>query len=415
MNQESSNIKCPNCGTQIDVNAVLYQQLQSQAEKDFEHKNAMLSREKIKLDKRQSEIEQSIEKGVSEKLIRERSAIEKRMREQITEEKSGELESLKEQLKEKIGEAKELNRIKAEFLKLTREKEELRDKIQLESEEKYNKQLEEARQRLLQETETRSNLKIAEKENVIQQLKKQLTEAQQKADQGSMQLQGEVAELELEKDLRNRYPDDDITEVSKGANGADLLIGVRTPQQRKAGTIAIEIKRTKNFSNNWIPKLKEDQRNHRAEIAVLVTEAMPADMPHFGLREGVWVCGFREVQQLLFVLRDSLLRYHEIKSAGENKTDKMSNLYDYLTGPEFNLQIRTIVESFTRMKTNLDQEKKAMMRLWKEREKAIDLVGQCTSEMFGSFRAIAGSSVKGIDALNLPLLEEENNDDQGGA
>ncbi|HRH65182.1 MAG TPA: DUF2130 domain-containing protein [Bacteroidia bacterium] len=412
MNQESSNIKCPNCGTAINVNDVLYHQLQSQAEKDFEKKNAQIIREKRELDQMRTELQQSIQIGVTEKLARERAVLEKSIREQITEEKSGELESLQEQLKEKIGEAKELNRIKAELLKLSREKEELRDKIQLESEEKYNKQLEEARQRLLQETESRSNLKIAEKENVIQQLKKQLTEAQQKADQGSMQLQGEVAELELEKDLRNRYPDDDITEVSKGANGADLLIGVRTPQQRKAGTIAIEIKRTKNFSSGWIPKLKEDQRNHKAEIAVLVTESMPADMPHFGLRDGVWVCSFREVQALLFVLRDSLLRYHEIKSAGENKTDKMSNLYDYLTGPEFSLQIRTIVESFTRLKTNLDQEKKAMMRLWKEREKTIELVGQCTSEMFGSFRAIAGSSVKGIDALNLPLLEEQTKNDE---
>ncbi len=407
MNQETSNIRCPKCGTDINVNKVLYHQLQSEAEKEFEQKNAQISRERMELEKLRTDLQQSIEKGVREKLSMEKMVLEKRLRDQINVEKSGELESLQEQLKEKIGEARELNRIKAEFLKLAREKDELREKIELESEEKLNKQLEDARLKLVQETEARSNLKIAEKENIIQQLKKQLTEAQQKADQGSMQLQGEVAELELENDLRRKYPDDCITEVSKGANGADLLMGVRTTLQRDAGTIAIEIKRTKNFSNNWIQKLKEDQRNHKAEIAVLVTEAMPADMPHFGLRDGVWVCSFKEVQQLLFVLRDSLLRYHELKTSGENKSDKMSNLYDYLTGPEFTLQIRTIVESFTRLKTNLDQEKRAMTRLWKEREKAIELVGQCTSEMFGSFRAIAGSSVKGIEALNLPLLEED--------
>lgn len=407
MNQETSNIRCPKCGTDINVNKVLYHQLQSEAEKEFEQKKAQISIERIELEKLRTDLQQSIEKGVSVKLSKEKMVLEKRLRDQINVEKSGELESLQEQLKEKIGEARELNRIKAEFLKLAREKDELREKIELESEEKLNKQLEDARLKLVQETEARSNLKIAEKENIIQQLKKQLTEAQQKADQGSMQLQGEVAELELENDLRRKYPDDCITEVSKGANGADLLMGVRTTLQRDAGTIAIEIKRTKNFSNNWIQKLKEDQRNHKADIAVLVTEAMPADMPHFGLRDGVWVCSFKEVQQLLFVLRDSLLRYHELKTSGENKSDKMSNLYDYLTGPEFTLQIRTIVESFTRLKTNLDQEKRAMTRLWKEREKAIDLVGQCTSEMFGSFRAIAGSSVKGIEALNLPLLEED--------
>lgn len=408
MNQETSNIRCPQCGTDINVNKVLYHQLQSEAEKEFEQKNAQISRERIELEKLRTDLQMSIENGVSKKLSQERLALEKRLREQINVEKSGELESLQEQLKEKTGEARELNRVKAEFLKLAREKDELREKIELETEVKLNKQLEEARFKLVQETEARSNLKIAEKENIIQQLKKQLTEAQQKADQGSMQLQGEVAELELEKELITRYPDDCITEVSKGANGADLLMGVRTPLKKEAGTIAIEIKRTKNFSNNWIPKLKEDQRNHKADIAVLVTEAMPADMPHFGMRDGVWVCRFREVQPLLFVLRDSLLRFQELKTAGENKTDKMSILYDYLTGPEFTLQIRTIVESFTRLKTNLDQEKRAMTRLWKEREKAIELVGQCTSEMIGSFRVIAGSSVKGIDALNLPLLQEEN-------
>jgi hypothetical protein len=407
MNQETSNIRCPKCGTDINVNKVLYHQLQAETEKEFEQKNALISRERMELEKLRTDLQQSIEKGVREKLSMEKMVLEKRLRDQINVEKSGELESLQEQLKEKIGEARELNRIKAEFLKLAREKDELREKIELESEEKLNKQLEDARLKLVQETEARSNLKIAEKENIIQQLKKQLTEAQQKADQGSMQLQGEVAELELEKDLRRKYPDDCITEISKGTNGADLLMGVRTPLLKDAGTIAIEIKRTKNFSNSWIPKLKEDQRNHKADIAVLVTEAMPADMPHFGLRDGVWVCSFKEVQQLLFVLRDSLLRYHELKTSGENKSDKMSNLYDYLTGPEFTLQIRTIVESFTRLKTNLDQEKRAMTRLWKEREKAIELVGQCTSEMFGSFRAIAGSSVKGIEALNLPLLEED--------
>ncbi len=408
MNQETSNIRCPKCGTDINVNKVLYHQLQSEVEKEFEQKNAQISRERMELETLRTNLQLSIDKGVSAKLSLEKLSLEKRLREQINEEKSGELESLQEQLKEKIGEARELNRIKAEFLKLAREKDELREKIEMETEEKLNKQLEEIRLKLVQETEARSNMKIAEKENIIQQLKKQLTEAQQKANQGSMQLQGEVAELELEKELRAKYQDDVLMEVAKGANGADLLMSVRTPLQKDVGTIAIEIKRTKNFSNNWIPKLKEDQRNHKADIAVMVTEAMPADMPHFGMRDGVWVCSFREVQPLLYVLRDSLLRFQELKTAGENKSDKMSILYDYLTGPEFTLQIRTIVESFTRLKSNLDQEKRAMMRLWKEREKAIELVGQCTSEMFGSFRAIAGSSVKGIDALNLPLLQEEN-------
>ena len=408
MNKEPNNINCPKCGTEINVNEVLYRQLQSEVEKEFECKHAQVDDEMKTLDKMRMELKQSIEKGVSEKINQERSTLEKRLREQINEEKSGEVESLNAQLKEKIGEAKELNRIKTDLIKLTREKEELKEKIELESEVKYNQLLEEARQKLLKENEARSSLKIAEKENVIQQLKKQLTEAQQKADQGSMQLQGEVAEQELEKILRQKYPNDIITEVAKGVNGADLLIGVITTQHKNAGMIAIEIKRTKNFSNGWIPKLKEDQRKHKADIAILVTEAMPADMPHFGFRDGVWICSFREVQPLVFVLRDSLLRYDGIKAAGENKTDKMSNLYDYLTGPEFTLQIRTIVESFKSLKTNLDQEKRAMNRLWKEREKTIELVGQCTSEMFGSFQAIAGSAVKGIDELNLPLLEEEN-------
>jgi len=249
-------------------------------------------------------------------------------------------------------------------------------------------------------------LKLKELEKQLDDQKKLAEEMRRKAEQGSMQLQGEVAELELEKVLRSTYPSDEVSEIPKGVNGADILLSVRTENHQPAGIIAIESKRTKSFSQGWIDKLKADQRSHKADIAIIVTEVMPKDMTQFGMRNGIWICTFQDFIPLVFVLRDSLIRIHGIKSTGVNKSDKMSLLYSYLTSQEFTQQIQTIVEAFTKLKANLESEKKAMFKIWKEREKTIDAVTQTTAEMYGSIKSIAGNSVKSISALEMPMLDD---------
>ncbi|MBW2263648.1 MAG: DUF2130 domain-containing protein, partial [Deltaproteobacteria bacterium] len=250
-------------------------------------------------------------------------------------------------------------------------------------------------------------LKVMEKEHVIEQLKSQLQEAQRKAEQGSMQVQGEVQELAIQEWLESRFPLDTIEEIKKGQRGADCLQVVNTRSRTSCGTIYYESKRTKAFQPAWIEKFKNDIRERGADIGVLVTEAMPADMDRMGLREGVWICSFEDFKGLSAVLRDSIVRMSTAIAAQENKGDKMGMLYDYLTSNEFRLQIEAIVEGFTQMQSDLEAEKRAMHSIWKKREKQIEKVLISTNHMYSSVRGIAGSAVQSVPLLELPEGEPD--------
>jgi len=222
-----------------------------------------------------------------------------------------------------------------------------------------------------------------------------------KAEQGSMQLQGEVQELAIEDLLARIYPFDKITEVPKGVRGADSIQTVINTSQQECGSIVYEIKRTKSFANDWIDKLKQDQITCKADIAVLVTEVLPAHMDRFGEKDGVWVCGFHEVRSLSFVLREMLIRMKSVKMVQENKGDKMELLYHYLTSNEFVQNIKRIVENYDGMISQLNSEKKAMIKIWAIREKQIWVVQENISALFGSIKGIAGNSLDTSEILEL--------------
>jgi hypothetical protein len=222
-----------------------------------------------------------------------------------------------------------------------------------------------------------------------------------KAEQGSMQLQGEAQELLLEEMLRDFFPYDSIGEVGKGVEGADCIQIVRNHMGTDCGKIIFESKRTKTFNAAWLDKLKTDMRNKQADVAILVTRAYPKDMNCFGERDGVWICSFGEVIALTTAMRHTIIRIAETKKAEENKGEKMQMLYSYLTGIEFRQQIETIVESFLSMKNSISKERVQMEKLWKEREKQLEKVLLSTSGLYGSIKGIAGSSIGAI-----PLLED---------
>ena len=228
-----------------------------------------------------------------------------------------------------------------------------------------------------------------------------------KAEQGSMQLQGEILELALEDFLRAQYHFDNIEEVAKGARGADVTQTVINDLGQVCGKIIYETKRTKAFGGDWIEKLKSDQREQLADIAVLVTETMPKNMERFGNKNGVWICSYPEVKGLSYVLRETLIKMQAVKSADENKTDKMALLYNYLTSQEFANNIEAIVESFDSLKSGLEKEKRAMQKIWKEREKQIDKVIGSTVDMYASIKGIAGKSIATVEALELPEPDDE--------
>lgn len=251
--------------------------------------------------------------------------------------------------------------------------------------------------------ETEYQLRMKELEKQLDDQKKLAEEMRRKAEQGSMQLQGEVQELALEEMLRATFPFDAIEEVGKGVRGADCVQIVRNNFGQDCGKIIYESKRTKDFSKDWIEKLKTDMRQLGADVAILVTHAMPKDMERFGQREGVWICTFTEVKALTHILRDGIIRVYNANRSQENRGEKMHLLYDYLTSNEFGEQWSAIREGFRNMKMSIVREREAMEKLWKAREKQLEKVLLNAAHIKGSIEGIAGS-----DSVDLRLDEGEN-------
>jgi hypothetical protein len=242
-------------------------------------------------------------------------------------------------------------------------------------------------------------MKLEDEKKKLEDQKKLIEEMQRKAEQGSMQLQGEVQELALEELLRTAFPFDTIEEVAKGVKGADCMLHVKNSLAQPCGKIIYESKRTKAFTNEWIEKLKVDMRSQQADIAIIVTETLPKDMTTFGFKDGVWICRFAEVKPLSFVLRDSLIRINTALVTQENKGEKMQMLYSYLTGNEFRQSIEAVMEGFFSLKEGITKEKVQMEKIWKEREKQLEKVLNNTAQFYGSIKGIGGNAIGDIKLL----------------
>lgn len=246
-------------------------------------------------------------------------------------------------------------------------------------------------------------MRMRELEKKLEDQNKLVEEMKRKAQQGSMQLQGEVQELALEELLRNTFPFDVVSEVGKGVRGADCIQTVRNNYGQECGRIIYESKRTANFSPEWIEKLKADMRSLGADVAVIVTQAMPKDMDCFGEKDGIWICSFGEVRALANVLRDLVVRVHTASKTQENKGDKMTLLYNYLIGAEFSEQWKAIREGFMSMKISIQKERDQMERIWKAREKQLEKVLLNAAHIRGSIEGISG-----MESIDLNLIEDNN-------
>ena len=414
-----TTIKCPNCQTEIDINEVLYHQLENkyknehlaqtkklEAEIEAKRKEYKTHLDSLKVKeeefKEQKEkFEEEIKKATQIQLKAERVKLQEDLRKEILDEQSESMALLQKQLEEKSNQVKELNVAKAQIGQLQREKEEMESAIMAKAELALNEKLKLEKEKIQKATDEQNELKLRQKDEQLRQLQEQLQIAQRKAEQGSMQLQGEVQELAIEEWLKEKYPFDTIDEVKKGARGADCMQIVHTRESQNCGKIYYESKRTKDFQKSWIEKFKADMREKGADIGVLVTDVMPSDMQRMGLYEGIWICSFEEFKGISAVLREQIIKIHHAMKSQENKTDKMSLLYGFLTSNEFKMQIEAIVEAFTTMQSDLDSEKRSMQRIWKQREKQIEKVLDNTINMYGSIRGIAGNAIGNIKALEL--------------
>lgn len=421
MTHSQNTIECPNCGHRIDVNEILYHQLDEELKKKYNDQLAkerqkyqaqedVLKAERETLAQEKAAIEEQVAQRVRQGIGQEKKALEASLKKQLEEAQAEQMQAMQAELKEKSEQVKELNKSKAEIERLKREKEELRDAIELESQKKLNAQLIEEREKIRKAESEKATLKVSEQAQVIEQLKQQLSEAQRKAEQGSMQRQGEAQELVIEEWLAGQFPLDTIEEIKKGALGADCLQIVNTRTRQNCGSIYYESKRTKAFQPAWIEKFKADIREKNANIGVLVTEVMPSDMDRMGLRDGVWICTFEEFKGLCSVLRESIIEISRAITTQENKGEKMGMLYDFLTGNEFRMQVEAIVEGFTQMQSDLESEKRSMQGIWKKREKQIQKVLLNTNHMYHSIRGIAGSAVQSVPLLELNQEEQDEPD-----
>lgn len=312
---------------------------------------------------------------------------------------------LEQELEEKTNQLKEMNKLKAEMSKLEREKATIGEELNAKFQKDLSDNLAIEKTKLKQNLESEHELKILEYKKQLDDQKILIEEMKRKHEQGSMQLQGEVQELAIEDWLNKRFPTDTIEEVSKGKKGADCLHTVNNRGKYDCGKIYYESKRTKNFGSDWIDKFKQDIKEKRADIGVLVTQVYPQGMDRMGLFDGVYICSYEEFKGLSVILRENIIQMSYILSTQENRSEKAEMLYNFLTSNEFKMQVEGIIKTFVAMKNDLEAEKVAFQKIWKKREKQLEIVTSNTAGMIGSIQGYANTELEGDTFLSIAMIE----------
>jgi hypothetical protein len=401
-------IQCPHCQGEIKLTESLAAPFIRAREAEFTRKDAAL-REREAAVRRDRE---SLERQVAEQVATERKKLEEEAHRKARLALGTELEASKRELAdtnellklrdEKLAEAQ---RAQAELVRKQRELDEKEREFDLTVEKRVSAAVGEIRIKARQEVEGELKLKVSEKEEVIQGMQRQIEELRRKAEQGSQQLQGEVQELELESLLGSAFVYDTIARVPKGEFGGDVLQRVVSPTGAVCGTILWESKRTKTFSESWLAKLRQDQRAAKADVAVIVSQAMPKGVKQFELMDGVYVVSPQCVRPVAEMLRGMLVEVAGARLAAEGRETKAAVVYQYLTGARFKQHMQAIVEAFTTMQEDLGAEKKVMMKQWAKREMQIERVIGSTAGLYGDLQGIAGSGLSRVEGLQLPALE----------
>ncbi|MBM4400502.1 MAG: DUF2130 domain-containing protein [Crenarchaeota archaeon] len=412
-------IICPKCRTEIKLTESLAAPLIESIRREYEER---LSQKEIDIAEREealSKTKETLDSQVAEKLQQERikiAAEEARMARLALaidiDQKDKEITDLQDVLKQRDAKLVEAQREQVELIRKQRDLDDAKREMDLTIEKRVQEGLANVREQAQREVEDQLKLKVMEKEQTIASMQKQIEDLMRRADQGSQQLQGEVRELELEDLLRTKFPRDTIEPVPKGEHGGDVIHRVIGPFGQTCGTILWEAKRTKNWSDGWLTKLREDQRAAKAEIAVIVSQALPKEVQTFDLIEGVWVTHPRAALPVAVTLRHTLIEVTCARQATEGQQTKIEMVYQYLTGPRFRQRVQAIVEAFSSMQEDLDKEKKAITKQWAKREEQIERVMQATVGMYGDLQGIAGKTLKEIEGLELFALAVPNSEEE---
>jgi hypothetical protein len=412
-------ITCPSCKTEIKLTESLAAPLIETTRRDYEQRLAQKEAESAKREAAIREREgalakaqETLDEQVAEKLKQQRTVIvvEEARKAKLAlsnelEQKSKDLLEIQGILKQKDEKLAEAQKAQADLIRKQRELDDAKRELDLTIEKRVQAGITAAREQAKKEADEASKLKLMEAEQTISAMQKQIEELKRKAEQGSQQLQGEVQELELEALLSAKFPMDQIQPVPKGEYGGDVLQRVTSPLGQACGTILWESKRTKNWSDGWLVKLREDQRQAKAEIAIIVSQALPKDVETFDLIDEVWVAHPKTAIPMAMALRQSLMEVTAARKATEGQQTKMEMVYDYLMGPRFRQRVQAIVEAFSTMQEDLDKERKVITKQWAKREEQIGRVMQATVGMYGDLQGIAGKSLQEIEGLELKALD----------
>lgn len=386
-------IKCPSCGAEFPLNDAALAPILEDANRHFE------SRLKKESERIASEAAAKAEHDLKAALAERSEALDK-LQEQV---------NLKEQ---KLAEAQKQQ---AEALVLKMALEDEKRELDLTIQKGIQEGIETAREKAKKDAEEALSLRLKEKDLLIESLTGKIDEMKKKAEQGSQQAQGEVQEIALEEALRTEFPIDVIEPVEKGVRGADCIQRVRNDAGQLAGSILWESKRTKNWGADWLVKLRADQREVGAEIAILASQAMPEAGEVLTYVDGVWVCAFSLAIPLAKVLRPLLHEIARSRQVTSGQKTKTEMIYAYLTGSQFRQRVEAIVEAFTSMKADLDKEKRSLMAHWAKREKELEKVLSATTGMYGDLLGIAGAEISEIERFDLAQLTQGDGGSDGAS
>ncbi len=408
------NIKCPNCGFDFPMEEAVSEEYKKELREQMLAYKKQKDEEFLKREKEFQSAIQNKDAEFTKRLQDEKNSLqrslEESLRKSITSDFENQLRILQQSNKDNEEKLRLSRQKELEFLQKEKELKTKEEELEISVQRKLLTEREKMKGELFKEESSRMELKEQEFQLKLKELEKQLEdqkklteEMKRRQEQGSMQLQGEVQELLLEEILRNTFPFDTVEEVGKGVRGADCIQTVRNNFGQECGKIIYESKRTENFSNDWIEKLKADMRSQGADVAVIVTKAMPKDMNQFGEKNGVYICSFIEVKALSHILREGITKVFNAAKSQQNKGDKMNLLYDYLTSTEFSEQWKAIREGFMSMKQSIQKERDVMEKLWKAREKQLEKVLLNSAHIKGSIEGIAGN-----DTIDLSISDEQN-------
>ena len=391
-------ITCPNCHTTVRLTESLaaplveatrqrYEQQQAAREATFAQRETLVQTQAKAMAERETALAEQT----------------RQLQAQVTEQVETRLRTERERVVAE--EARKAKAAAADMLRRQRELEDARRELDLTVEKRVSEGLEAVRGKARQEAEESLRLKVVEKDQMIASMQQKIAELKQRAEQGSQQLQGEAQELDLENTLRQRFAFDTIDPVPKGEFGGDVLHTVLSQSGQVAGRILWESKRTRNWSEGWLEKLRNDQRAAKADVAILVSQALPKEIETFDVREGVWVTGPRTALAVANLLRTSILQVHQTRLAGEGLQGKAELVYQYLTGPHFRHRVSAIREAFDAMQDDLDRERKVIQKQWAKRQAQIDRMVAGMTGMYGDLQGIAGAQLPEIEGMGFEALE----------